>query len=196
VGRTIVRFCSVVFVALALAPSLAHLLELPHKIRMSRDAYFTVQQIYRGWSLLGIVIFLALAATLLLTIVSRGNRRAFLWALVAFVAVAATQGVFWAFTFPTNRATDNWTSRPADWEALRTRWEYSHAAGAGLNLVALAAVTIAALESARQEATRMEGGAGNRQEPAGAGADVNRNSHPWPRNEEGQPQAAGLRRLK
>jgi len=145
VGRTLVRFCSIVFVALALAPSLAHLLELPHKIRLSRDDYFTVQQIYRGWSWLGIVIILAMASTLSLAVVSRRNRRALAWALAAFLAAAATQAVFWAFTFPTNRATENWTKRPDDWEQQRARWEYSHATGAGLNLFALVAVTLAVL---------------------------------------------------
>jgi hypothetical protein len=145
VGRTLVRFCSVVFVALAQAPSLAHLLELPHKIRLSRDDYFTVQQIYRGWSLLGIVIFLALASTLSLAVASRRNRRALAWGVAAFLAVAATQAVFWAFTFPTNQATENWTKRPDDWEQLRVQWEYSHATGAGLTLFALVAVTLAAL---------------------------------------------------
>jgi hypothetical protein len=112
VGRSIVRFCSIVFVALSLAPSLAHLLELPHKIHLSREDYFTVQQIYRGWWLLGVVILLALVSTLTLTIISRGNRRAFGWALLALLAVASTQGVFWAHTFPTNRATENWTKPP------------------------------------------------------------------------------------
>ena len=144
-ARTIVRFCSVLFVALAFAPSLAHLLELPHKIGLPREEYFIVQQIYRGWALLGIVIFAALVSTLLLAVTSRRNRRASAWALAAFLAVAATQAVFWTFTFPTNQATENWTKQPENWEALRARWEYSHAAGAGLNLVALVTVIVAAL---------------------------------------------------
>lgn len=48
------RFLSLVFVALALGPSLAHLMELPNKIDLPRDQYLVVQQIYRGWQLLGI----------------------------------------------------------------------------------------------------------------------------------------------
>jgi hypothetical protein len=143
--RTIVRFCSVFFVALALVPLMAHLLELPHKIHLSRDDYFTVQQIYRGWWLLGLVILAALVSTLLLAILSRRNRRAFVWSIVSFLAVAATQVVFWTFTFPANQATDNWTKRPDDWQTLRTQWEYSHAASAGLNLLALVTVILAVL---------------------------------------------------
>lgn len=59
-----VRFISLLFTALALAPTLAHLLELPNKINLSREDYLTVQQIYRGWALLGIVVIGALISTL------------------------------------------------------------------------------------------------------------------------------------
>ena len=45
---------------IASAPALAHLLELPNKIGLSRDDYLIVQQIYRGWALLGIVVLSAL----------------------------------------------------------------------------------------------------------------------------------------
>jgi hypothetical protein len=64
-------FFSLLFAALALAPALAHLLELPNKIGLSRDDYLIVQQIYRGWALLGIVILGALLSTLILAILVR-----------------------------------------------------------------------------------------------------------------------------
>jgi hypothetical protein len=40
-----------------------------------------------------------------------------------------------AFTFPANRATDNWTALTDNWQSLRAQWEYSHAAGAVLYLL-------------------------------------------------------------
>jgi hypothetical protein len=45
-----VRFCCLLFAAFALAPSLAHLLELPNKIHLPAEDYLRVQQIYRGWA--------------------------------------------------------------------------------------------------------------------------------------------------
>ena len=66
---------------------------------------------------------------------------------VAFLCIAATQVVFWAFTFPVNRTTRNWTTVPAEWTALRRKWEYSHAASAALNLLAFAAAILALLWS-------------------------------------------------
>src|SRR5687768_14629533 len=74
-GLTTARFFSLLFAALALAPALAHLLELPNKIGLSRDDYMTVQQIYRGRALLGFVVAGALLSTLILTIMVRKRPR-------------------------------------------------------------------------------------------------------------------------
>jgi hypothetical protein len=60
-------------------------------------------------------------------------------------ADAGTQVVFWTFTFPANQATDNWTMLPENWMALRTQWEYLHAASAVLNLIALVALILSVL---------------------------------------------------
>jgi hypothetical protein len=49
---------------LALAPALAHSLELPNKIDLSREDYLTIQQGYRGWALLGFVVVRALLSNL------------------------------------------------------------------------------------------------------------------------------------
>jgi len=142
---TAARFLSLLFCALALAPALAHLLELPNKMGLSRDEYLVVQQIYRGWALLGIVVFGALLSTLALAIAVRKRVGEFGPALTAFLCIAGTQAVFWIFTFPMNQQTANWTILPDAWAALRMQWEYSHAASAILNLAALIAVIISVL---------------------------------------------------
>lgn len=139
-GLTIARFFSLLFAALALAPALAHLLELPNKIGLSRNDYLTVQQIYRGWALLGFVVYGALLSTLVLSVMVRKRPSEFRFTLMAFLCIAGTQVVFWTFTFPANQLTSNWTVLPENWLALRTQWEYSHAASAVLNLIALIAL--------------------------------------------------------
>ena len=63
-----------------------------------------------------------------------------LLAWIAFLCIVGTQVVFWTFTYPVNRMTANWTFLPGDWWELRKRWEYSHAASAVLNLIALIAL--------------------------------------------------------
>jgi len=91
--------------------------------------------------LLGFVVFGALASTLILAIKVRKERGVFALTLIAFLCIAGTQIVFWMFTYPANQATNNWTMLPDNWMALRTRWEYSHAAGADLSLIAFIALT-------------------------------------------------------
>jgi hypothetical protein len=144
-GLSAARFCSLLFAALALAPALAHLLELPNKIGLPRGDYLTVQQIYSGWALLGFVVVAALLSTLVLTLMLRKRSKEFAPPLIAFLCIVGTQVVFWIFTFPANQQTSNWTVLPENWMTLRTQWEYSHAASAVLNLVALIALICSVL---------------------------------------------------
>jgi hypothetical protein len=141
----LVQFLAIIAAALYLVPTGAHLFELPHKMALSPTDYMTVQQIYAGWQLFGVVIAIALLATLVNTILVRGDRRAFAWSLGAFLALAATQGVFWAYTYPVNVATRSWTVSPEPFEAARQQWEYSHAASAVLTFVALVALVFSSL---------------------------------------------------
>ncbi len=46
----LVQFVAVMLTALELVPTGAHFFELPHKIAMTQQQYFTVQQIDRGSS--------------------------------------------------------------------------------------------------------------------------------------------------
>ena len=111
------RVLSVLFAALALIFSGAHLLELPHKIGLSASDYLTAQQLYRGWQLAGIVVVGAVVSIVALAYAVRNDRRAFVPTLIALLCILGTQAVFWMFNFPANQATDNWATLPADWEA-------------------------------------------------------------------------------
>jgi len=95
-----VQFLAILFMALALVPGGAHLFELSNKIGLGEDAYFAVQQIYAGWALFGIVLFGALTVNLALAIVLRGDRPAFHFATIGFLAVVANLAIFFTWTFP------------------------------------------------------------------------------------------------
>jgi hypothetical protein len=130
------RFLSLVFTVLALIPAGAHLFSLPSKMRLSAEDYLSAQRAYEGWALFGIVILAAILATLALAIAHYRAGRPFLLAALALLCLLATQALFWTFTFPANQATENWTMLPANFEVLRTSWEYSHAGSAVLNFAA------------------------------------------------------------
>lgn len=140
-----VRFLSLLLVGLTLGAGLAHLFALPNKIGLPGDAYLVVQQIYSGWMLLDVIAVGALGAIGTLAVLVRRRPRAFPLTLAAFLAMAAAQAVFWALSFPADLATKGWTELPANWLVLRDQWEYSHAAGAGLELVAFVALVASVL---------------------------------------------------
>src|SRR5262245_40333965 len=152
-------YISLLLVALALAPGVAHVLELPNKIGLPAQEYLTVQQIYRGWAWLGVLLIAALACTFTLAIKARPVQAAHRLAWFAFSCLAAQLGVFFALTYPVNRATENWNFLPSGWEALRLRWEYSHAASAALVFVALVALLASLLKFLEARADhRLHGG--------------------------------------
>ncbi|HYG19966.1 MAG TPA: hypothetical protein VD816_13605 [Ohtaekwangia sp.] len=148
-----IRFTSIVLVALALSASMAHLLALPNKIRLDREDYFVAQQLYRGWSLLGIVVIGALLSTLLLTILVRGQGTTFALTFTALLCLTGAQIVFWIFIFPANQQTDNWTHIPSHWEDLRRQWEYAHAAGAVLNFASFCLLALSLLTTSNTKIT-------------------------------------------
>src|SRR5262245_32056248 len=124
--------------------------ELANKMSMSEPEYMTVQRIYAGWSFFGIAFIAALLLTLTHTFMIRGDRAAFFLSLVAFLCLAATQGIFWTFTYPMNVASNHWTVTPADFEAARRQWEYSHAVNAVLTFAAFVAITLSVLATGRE----------------------------------------------
>jgi hypothetical protein len=138
------RFWSLLFTVLALTTGFAHLLELPNKIRFTGAEYLAAQQNYRGWAFLGVVILVAIVLDAALVASLRRRMPDLVFAAVALAAMVGTQIIFWTLTFPVNRITQNWTVLPADWNPLRARWEYSHAASAVLELVAVIALLLLA----------------------------------------------------
>ena len=136
-GYDFLFFITILATLTSLAPALTHLIELPHKLSLPRDAYFTVQQLYAGWNLFGIAILVQLISLVLLAWRSAREYYVFRPVVAALVLLVIAQVLFWLFTFPANEVTQNWTLIPEDWEGLRRQWEYSHAGGAFCQLAGL-----------------------------------------------------------
>lgn len=135
---------AVLCVAISMAAAWAHLLALPNKMKLDREAYLVAQGLYRGWAMLGVVVVAGLVLSAALTIHQHRIGARAQGALVATLCVALALGVFFLFTQPANVATANWTRLPGDWETLRRQWEFSHAVAAVLYFAALAALTVSA----------------------------------------------------
>jgi hypothetical protein len=144
------RFAAFLFLALVLGAGLAHLFAMPGKMVLSPTAYVTVQQIYNGWDLVSVAVVGAVASLGGTAWLLRRRRpRALALTLLALAAVVADEMVVWNYAAAANRVTANWTVLPQNWPLLRAQWEYSHAAGAALDLVAFAALVLSVLIAER-----------------------------------------------
>jgi len=149
---------NIMLVAVALAPLLAHALELPGKMRLDKATYLAVQPIYYpGFTFAGGIGEAGgmLALIVLLFVTPRGSAP-FWWTLAALAMLVASHLTYWFVTHPVNNFWLKDTNLSgfgktffslftpeagADWSKLRNVWEYSHVARAcfaTLSLVALA----------------------------------------------------------
>lgn len=98
------QIASIVLVAGAMTPALAHALEYPGKLRLQKEQYVATQQIYYpGFTIGGgAAEALAILATLLLTIVTPYGTAGFWLTLAAFLSLACMHGVYWLLTHPVN----------------------------------------------------------------------------------------------
>ena len=118
-GYDFLFFMTILATLVSLAPGLAHLFELPHKLSLSREQYFTVQQIYANWELFGIAILIQAISLVLPAWRSSREYYVFRPVLAALILMMLAQALFWLFTFPANSITNNWTSMPVHWDILR-----------------------------------------------------------------------------
>ena len=73
-ARDAAFFIALLATSFALGGALAHAFELPNKIGLGRDAYFTVQTIYSGWDRLAFVLAVELAGMLAVIFLYRPSR--------------------------------------------------------------------------------------------------------------------------
>jgi hypothetical protein len=137
------QFLALVLTAVALMPAGAHFFELPNKFALAQDQYFTVQGIYAGWAWFGAVLIPAVVVDFALAYLMRDQGWPALLVLAAGVLMVATLVTFFIWIFPANQATSNWTAIPANWETLRTQWEYTHAVNAVMTFIGFCALTFA-----------------------------------------------------
>ncbi|MDV2994497.1 MAG: hypothetical protein N4J56_004151 [Chroococcidiopsis sp. SAG 2025] len=160
----VLQILTAILIAVALALALAHALELPGKMRLTKEAYFAMQPIYYpGFTIGGGVgEFGGLVVTLALLFFTPLGSAEFWLTLVALLGLVGMQVVYWLLTHPVNQfwlegenlnrfsagffsftANPSNQPRPVDWTDLRNQWEYSHVARAGFALVSLIAIVIA-----------------------------------------------------
>ena len=158
----VLQILTVLVVAVAMALSLAHALELPGKMRLTKEAYYAMQPIYYpGFTFGGFTEPVGTILTILLLFVTPVASAAFWLTITALAGLIGMQATYWIFTHPVNQfwlqneklnrmgsgffsfAAKTPRSTPVSWTELRDRWEYSHVARALFAFVSLGALVIA-----------------------------------------------------
>jgi Anthrone oxygenase len=163
----VLQILSLSLVVLVMVPVLAHSLELPGKLRLTKDAYFAVQPIYYpGFTIAGACEPLAIVSTIVLLVLTPRGSSDFWLTLVALLGLIGVHAVYWLFTHPVNnfwlqgeklsslgslffssgsssRRVRPGETGPVDWTNLRDRWEYSHVVRAGLAVLSFIPLVIA-----------------------------------------------------
>jgi hypothetical protein len=139
---SLVQLAAIVLLTFTLLPAAAHLFELPNKLALAPHDYLIAQSSYRGWALFGFAVAGAFAASTLHAYLVKASPLALRWSLVVLACLATAQIIFWTFTYPMNVLTDDWTAMPADLDAARRQWEFSHAVASVFDFAALVAMIV------------------------------------------------------
>lgn len=134
-------FAFVLAFAATWAP-MAHVLELPNKLRLGGAAWLAIQQsLYNGWGpFIGAPTELGgLLLTLWLAFLCRMRGRLALPYVIAALAFVAMLASYFLLNAPVNRHVVQWTAEtlPANWPLYRQQWEAGHVLAAAAALVAL-----------------------------------------------------------
>lgn len=137
------QIATIILTAITMATALAHALELPGKMRLTREQYLAVQRIYYpGFTLAGAAEPLAIVALTVQLALTPSGLPIFWITAGALAASVLTHLLYWLLTAPVNKVwvKDEKLSGAAqtffgagkdalaseDWVKLRDRWEYSH----------------------------------------------------------------------
>lgn len=140
---TLLEIGACLLTGITMSLALAHALEHPGKMRLTREGYATVRTIYYpGFTIGGAAEPLAILALAALFAVTPSGTTAFWLTAAALLAASAVQLVYWTRTAPVNKiwasdfklspAAERFFGKPAaapsavDWTSLRDRWEWSH----------------------------------------------------------------------
>lgn len=140
----LLRFLTLMLVALTLGMTFSHLLQMPAKFAYPAPTWLLLQQtLYGNFRALGGPIETgALACALVLTLAARSRHPAFRWTLFGTVCLLGAHAAWWLGAMPVNAKLAQYTAHtlPADWMVLRVQWEYAHVVRTVLQAAALGAL--------------------------------------------------------
>jgi hypothetical protein len=152
------RLVTIMFTALSMGTALCHFLEMPAKITYEGALWLTLLQTLYPPAFGTIGAFFEVGAVVTAVVLAFLVRRrpGFVWTLLGALCLVVAHAAFWIWVAPVNATMSPLTPEtlPADWMRLRNQWEYTHAARAVLQIVALGALVFSILVEIPTDASR------------------------------------------
>jgi hypothetical protein len=149
---------TIMLASLTMGTALCHLLEMPAKMHYDGALWLTLLQTLYGvfGPASAIIESGAVTAAAILEFLVRRRAAVFNWTLLGAICLIAANLAWWIWVSPVNAALSAMKPEtlPADWTGLRDQWEYTHAARAVLQIIALGAIVYSVLvETPTDEST-------------------------------------------
>lgn len=159
----LMKLVTVIMVAVTMSLPLAHVLEWPGKLRLTREHYLAVQPIYYpGFTYAGFAEPVSILLVLSMLVFTPLDATEFWLTSGAFLSLLAMHASYWFLTHPLNNfwlegfglkgfgrkffgigTSKRGEANTPDWIWLRDRWELSHAIRALLGLTSFILVVTA-----------------------------------------------------
>jgi hypothetical protein len=137
---------------------MAHLLELPQRMKFSQQLWVAVtvfENVYRLFGSVGAVFEIgAILAAIVLAFLVHKRRSVFYWTLAGAVLLVLAFVSWILFVAPMNAEFARWLTNPvpADWTRYRNQWEYAHAINAIIKIFGLSLLVLSVLFAPKKQA--------------------------------------------
>ncbi|MHC5739304.1 hypothetical protein [Nostoc sp.] len=145
------RFITLMLASFSLSSSMAHLLELPQRMKFDQQLWVRVTVIENVYRLFGSVgaafeITAILSAIVLGFLVSKRGST-FYWTLGGVILLVLAFVSWIIFVAPMNAEFAKWLTNPVpvNWTRYRDQWEYAHAVNTFIKILGLSLLVISVL---------------------------------------------------
>ncbi|BAZ16448.1 hypothetical protein NIES4071_83250 [Calothrix sp. NIES-4071] len=135
------RFLTIMLASFSLSLSMAHLLELPQRMKFDQQLWVRVtvfENVYRLFGSVGAFFEVsAIFMAIVLSYLVRKRSSTFYWTLGGTVLLTIALVSWIIFVAPMNAEFAKWLTNPVplDWTRYRNQWEYAHAINAIIKII-------------------------------------------------------------
>lgn len=145
------RFAVIMLAIFSLCLSMAHLLELPQRMKFDQELWIRVtvfENLYALFGSVGAVFEIgAILSAFIFTFLVRQRGQTFYWTLGGAVFMLIAFVSWLVFVADANAELAKWLTNPVppNWMRTRNQWEYAHAANAIIKIIGLSLLVTSVL---------------------------------------------------